>query len=130
MRLLLDLDDYITCLDIRVLVSLTMEHVLLTIGCTLVNLDLDDLLFFDNLFAIAGFALVLFVDDLTLTITLVAGASALRVHARSKLLHHSPHTFALASGASHYSTALATEAIALRADTVTVNGDLCSLTVV
>jgi hypothetical protein len=111
--LFLDLDDYITSLYIGVLVGFTMEHVLLTIGCTLVNLDLDNLLFFGNFFAVAGLALVLFVDDLTLTLALVAGASALRVHARSKLLHHSPHTFALASGASHYSTALATEAIAL-----------------
>lgn len=75
--LLLDLDHYITSFDIGELVGLTMEHVLLTVGCTLVNLDLKNLLLLGNLFAEAFLALVLLVDYLALALALVTRTGAL-----------------------------------------------------
>lgn len=105
--LLLDLDHHVTCLNVREFVSLPMEYVLLSVGSTLINLDLKDLLLFGDLLSVAGLALVLLVDNLALAFALLAWASALRVHARSKLLHHSPHTSALASSTCHHSSTLA-----------------------
>jgi hypothetical protein len=71
------LNDYITGLNIREFISLAMEDVFLSIGSTLVDLDLEDLLILDNLLAIAIFALVFLIDDLTLAVAVIAWASTL-----------------------------------------------------
>jgi hypothetical protein len=71
------LNDYITGLNIREFISLAMKDVFLSVGSTLVDLDLEDLLILDNLLAIAIFALVFLVDDLTLAVAFIAWASTL-----------------------------------------------------
>jgi hypothetical protein len=71
------LNDYITGLNIREFISLAMKDVFLSVGSTLVDLDLEDLLILDNLLAIAIFALVFLVDDLTLAVAVIAWASTL-----------------------------------------------------
>ena len=129
MGLLLDLDHHITCFDVRELIGLAVEHVLLTVWSALINLNLENFLLFSDFLAVASLALVLLVDDLTFALALIAWTSALRVHAGSELLHHSPHTSSLASRASHHSTALTSETIALRAYTVTVHSYFGGFTV-
>jgi hypothetical protein len=130
MALLLNLDHHVTCFRVGELVCLTVEHVLLTVGGTFVNLYFKNFLLFGDFFAIASLALVLLIDDLTLALALIAWTSALRVHTGSKLLHHSPHTSSLASCACHYSSTLASEAVTLGAYSITVHSDLGSLTIV
>jgi len=73
----LHLNDYITGLNIREFISLAMEDVFLSVGSTFVDLDLEDLLILDNLLAIAIFALVFLIDDLTLAVAVIAWASTL-----------------------------------------------------
>lgn len=128
--LLLDLNNDVARLNIRVFISLSVEDILLTVGSALVNLNLKDFLILDDLLAIASLALVFFIDDLTFALAIVAWTSALRVHARSKHLHDSPHAAALASTARSDCTGLTTEALALVADSVTVDGDFGRLAVV
>lgn len=79
--LLLDLNDNITGLNSGIFVSLTVEYVFLSVRSTLIDLDLDDLLFLDDLLSIASLALIFLVDDLALAITVIARSGALRVHA-------------------------------------------------
>ncbi len=81
--LLLDLNDYITGLNIREFISLAMEDVFLTIGSALVDHDLKDLLILDDFLAIAILALVFLINDLALSFAIIAWASTLCVHARS-----------------------------------------------
>jgi hypothetical protein len=130
MALLLNLDHHVTCFRVGELICLTVEHVLLTVGGTFVNLYFKNFLLFGDFLAIASLALVLLIDDLTFSLALIAWASTLRVHAGAELLHDSPHTSSLASCACHHSSALATETITLGAYTITVHSDLGSLTIV
>ena len=124
-RFLLDLDDYITWLDVRIFISLTVENVFFTIGRALVNLDLKDLLILSDLLAFAGLALILFVDLFALAFAVFARTSTLSVHARSKLLHNSSHPLSFAFSACADSTSLATKTITLSANAVSVDSDLC-----
>ena len=130
MALLLDLDHHVTCLRVGELVGLTVEYVFLTVWSALIDLNLENFLLFSDFLAVASLALILLVDDLTFSLALIAWASTLRVHAGSELLHHSPHTSSLASCACHHSSALTSETIALRANTVTVHSDLRGFSVV
>lgn len=97
MALLLNLDHHVTGFHVGELVCLTVEHVLLTVRSTFVNLYFKNFLLFGDFLAIASLALVLLIDDLTLALALIAWTSTLRVHAGAELLHHSPHTSSLAS---------------------------------
>ena len=54
-----------------------MEDVFLTIGSTLVDQDLKDLLILDDFLAIAFLALVFLVNDLALPLAIIAWASTL-----------------------------------------------------
>lgn len=128
--LFLDLDDNITGLDAWILISLPVEDVFLSVGCTLVNLDFNDLLLLNDLLAIASLALIFLADDLALSTAFVARLGLLRVHTRSKLLHNSPHTLSSANAAGSNSTGLASLAFALGADTVSADSDLLSLAIV
>ena len=115
------LDDNIAWLNAWVLIGLSVENVLFAIGGALVDLDLDDLLFLDDLLAVACLTLVFLTDYLTLTLAVIAGARALRVHAGPQLLHHCAHTLALAGAAVLHCTGLSTLAVALGADAVTAD---------
>jgi hypothetical protein len=65
MGLLLGLNDNVTWLNTWILVSLAMESVLVIVGSAFVDFSLQDFLLFDDLLAIAGLALIFFVDNLT-----------------------------------------------------------------
>jgi hypothetical protein len=75
MGLLLDNNDDITSLSTWEFVSLSVEGVGLPIGCTLVNLGIYDLLFLHDFLAIAGLALILLVDDFTLSTAVITATS-------------------------------------------------------
>lgn len=83
MRLLLSHNNDITWLNAWEFVSLSVESVLVVVGRTLVDLSFENLLLFDDLFAIAGFALIFFIDDFARAAALVARALRLTVHAGS-----------------------------------------------
>ena len=71
------MNDYITGLNVREFISLAMEDVFLTIGSTLVDQDLKDLLILDDFLAIAFLALVFLVNNLALPLAIIAWASTL-----------------------------------------------------
>ena len=65
-------DDDIARFLTRSLISLSVESVLVVVGCALVDLGFEHLLLLHNLLAFANCAHVLRVDDLTLTTAIVA----------------------------------------------------------
>ena len=115
----LNLYDYITCLGIGDLVSLSVDCVLFSMGCTLVNFDLESFLLCLDLLTIADLTLFRWVYLLALAIAVIARTSSLLVHAWSHLEHHSSSTLALAALASDNSLGIsATDTITLCADSV------------
>lgn len=116
MRLFLDDDHDVARLNPRILVGFPVESVLLLVGGTLVDFDLDHLFFFAHLFAIARLALVLLIDDFALASTLVAGCLGLRVHARAHLLHLDDDTVTLARATLLHGTLFSAFTFALLAD--------------
>jgi hypothetical protein len=70
--LLLNNYNNVTWFDSGVFVGLAMEDILLVVRCTFVDFSFDDLLLFNNFFAIAVLAFVLFIDDFTLSVTIIA----------------------------------------------------------
>jgi hypothetical protein len=100
MRLFVHLDNYIASFDIGELVGLPMEHILLSVRGTLVNLDFYYFLFFVHLLAIAVLALVLLADHLSLSSAIFARASLLSVHSGTKLSHGCFHALASTPGTS------------------------------
>ena len=77
------MNDYITCLNARVLISFVVEDVLLTIWGALVDGDIQDLLLLDDLLAFACLALVFLIDYFTLALAIIAGSCALGIHSRT-----------------------------------------------
>jgi hypothetical protein len=124
-RLLLNNYNDITWLDAGVFVGLAMEDVLLVVWCTLIDFCLDDLFLLHNLLAIAVLAFVLFINDFTFAITVIAGARRLSVHAWSKHLHSCHHAAAFARAAFLDSTFFTTLAIALITDSLAIYSYLC-----
>lgn len=130
MWLLLDNNDDITSLRTWELISLAVEVVGLPIGCTFVNISINNLLFLDDFFTKASLASILLINNLALSIAGVARLSGLGVVAWSELLHLGDHTTALAGGALSDSTVLATLAFTLDADTLAVDSNLGLLSIV
>jgi hypothetical protein len=127
MGLLLRNDNDITGLHAWELIGLAVEGVLVVVGRSLVDNCFKHLLLFDNLLAIASLALVLLVDNLTLTAALVARALGLTVHARSEHGHFHDHATSLAAIALFDSTFLATNTVASTANALSVYCNLGSL---
>ena len=73
-------NDDITRLDTGCLISLTMEGVLAFVRSTLVDHNIEDLLFFVDLFTFTRCASIGFIDNLTLTTAVIARALGLGVH--------------------------------------------------
>jgi len=65
-------NDYITWLHAWELVSFAMEHVLVVVWGSLVDVCFDDFLLFNDLLSIASLALVLLVNYFTLSVALIA----------------------------------------------------------
>jgi hypothetical protein len=57
--LLIDNNNYIAGFSTRIFIRFTVEYILLTMGCTLINLGFNDLSLLDYLLTIAFLALVL-----------------------------------------------------------------------
>ena len=127
---LFDDNDDITWLLIRVLVSFTMECVFGTVGCTLINRHVDNLLLLLGLLSIANFALVGFIDDLTFASAVITRALRLRVHAGSKLRHTSHDTASAAGRTLLDSAFFATFATTCLTDSVSVDSNLGRLAIV
>jgi hypothetical protein len=122
--LLLDNDDDIAGLSTWELVGLPVEGVMLAIGRTLVNLSIDDFLFFVDLLAIANLALVLLIDDFSFSTTIVARTLGLSVHTGSELLHFGNHAATSASSALLDGAFLTAFTAAGLANTLAIDSDL------
>jgi len=75
--LFLDDNDDISGFTAGELISLTVESVLLVVGCTLVNSSLKDFLLLVNFLTIASFALVGLIDDLASSTAVITSTSGL-----------------------------------------------------
>ena len=75
MGLFIDNNYNITRFLVWVLVRLTVENVFLSGGSSLVDLNLDNLLFLNNFLSIASFAFVSFVNLFTSSVTISARSS-------------------------------------------------------
>ena len=128
--LFINLNDYISRLDVWVLIGLSMENLLFSIRSAFVNSNLKDFLLFDDLLSFAGLTFVLLIDHLSLTLAFITRPSALRVHARTELLHVNSHAFPFAARAGRNGSRLTALAIALGADAITVYNHLGSLAIV
>jgi len=73
--LLLDDNNNVSRLNSWVLVSLAMEHILLVVRCTLVNLNVYNFLLLDDFLSVAELALVFFVNDFTCSTAVIAGSA-------------------------------------------------------
>ena len=82
-RLFLYNNDDIAGLDSWCLISLTVESVLAIVWCTLIDHRVENLLFFVHLFTFTRRAFSGLINDLTLTIAVIARALGLGVHAGS-----------------------------------------------
>ena len=127
---LFDDNDDITWLLTGVLVSFAVEGVFGTVGCTLINRNVDNLLLLLGLLSIANFALVGFIDDLTFAAAVIARALRLRVHAGSKLRHASHDTASTAGRTLFDSAFFATFATTWLTDAVSVDSNLGRLAIV
>ena len=76
-------NDDIAGLDTGCLISLTMESVLAFVRSTLVYHNVENLLFFVDLFTFTRCASIGFINDLTLTTAVIARALGLGVHTGS-----------------------------------------------
>ena len=121
MRLLLCNDNDVTGLHARELIGFAVEGVLVVVGRAFVDNSLKHLLLLNNLLAIASLALVLLVDNLTLTATLIARALRLAVHAGSEHGHFHNHAATLAAVALLDSAIFATNAVASAANALSVH---------
>ena len=74
-RLLLHNDHHITRFNTWILISLTVEGILLVIWCTFVNLSSNYLFLLHNLFALTVLALVFLIDYFALTTAIVTWTS-------------------------------------------------------
>ena len=128
-RLLLDDNDDVARGDARRLVALAAEGDRLAATHALVDVYLEHLLLRDYLATTATFALVFVVDDLACAVTLVARLLELLDH-RAHLPERDLDTPALARPALPDGALLATLAVALCADDVAGEGELCCLALV
>jgi len=115
MLLLLDLENHVTGLDVRGLVTLASELDLGAAPDTSIHMDVEHLPVDDRLLSVALLAAVLLLDDLTLAVAVGAGGLEALDHG-AHLAHHGLHTVAVASGAAADGALLAAAALALGAD--------------
>lgn len=127
--LLLNLENDVTGLDTRCLVTFAAELDLGAAANALVDMDVKDLAVDNCLLTIALLATVLLADDFTLSVTVGAdGLEALNHGAH--LAHHGLHAVAVTACAALDSAILATEALALGADDGALEGQLGDLAAV
>jgi len=128
-RLLLNLKHNIAGLHIWRLITITLELDASTAAHTLVDVQLKHLAINDRLFAIAVLALVLFANQLALTVAVWADRLESLNHG-THLAHHVLDTMALTASALLHSTALAAKTFALGTDDGPLKGELGNLAAV
>jgi len=126
--LLLHYNNNVTWLDSWVLISLSMENILLVVWCALVNFSFNYFLFLHDFFSVAVLAFVFFIDHLTCTIAIFTRSWRLSVHTRSKLLHPCYHAASFASCALFYSAFFSTLTIAIFANSFSIHCNFGLLT--
>lgn len=127
MGLLLSYDNDVTGLLARVLISLSVEGVLVIVGRSFVNDGLKNLLLLADFLSIASLALVLFVDNLTLTTAIFTRSLRLCVHAGPEHRHFHYNTTTFARIALLDSAFLATNAVASSTNALSVDSNLGGL---
>jgi hypothetical protein len=95
----LDDNDDVSSLDIRHLITLSMDGKLFLLWRSLAHFDLDLLLVSLDFLSLADLASFFHVDHFSLTIAIIARSSALRVHAWAHLSHGGSHSTTFASSA-------------------------------
>ena len=122
-------NDDIAGLNARCLICLAMEGVLAIIRSTLINHCVKNFLLFVDLFTFTSCASSGLINDLTLTIAVIARALGLGVHAGSELGHLHDYTTTTASCALLYCAFSASSALANLANSLSVHGNFRGLAV-
>jgi hypothetical protein len=115
MWLLLDLENHISRLNPRRLVTLTPEFNLVSCSNTSVDVNVENLSLDDRFLAIAALALILLADEFTLSITVGADSLEALDHG-THLAHHGLHAVAITTSTLLNCTFLSTTSFTLRAD--------------
>jgi len=92
---------YVSCLDVRYLISFPVQRKLLTVRRPLIVLDRKSLRFPFDLLTLTYFAAFGHVNDLTGAAALIAWNRSLTVHARAHLPHYCSHASSLAGRTTH-----------------------------
>lgn len=129
MGLLLDLENNVTSLDARGLVTLTTELNLGATPHTTVDVNVENLAVDNGLLSVALLAAILVLDRLALSVTVRADGLETLDH-RTHLSHHRLHAVAITASAALDSTLLAATALALGADDGTLESQLRDLSAV
>lgn len=124
--LLLNLENDVTGLDARGLVTLTTELNLGTAPNTAVDVNVENLAVDDCLLAVALLAAVLVLDGLTLAIAVGADGLEALDHG-THLSHHGLHAVAVTAGAALNGAVLSTATFALGANDGALKGELGDL---
>jgi hypothetical protein len=122
-RLFLDLNDNITRLNPRDLISFSMENVALSVWRTLINLNVNDFPFLGCLFTVASFASVFLINYFALSTAVIARSSSLRIHAWADHLHCGLDARPAASSTTLNSAFFTSLAVTLIADAFSVDGN-------
>jgi hypothetical protein len=115
MWLLLDLENHISRLNPRRLVTLTPELNLVSCSNTSVDVNVENLSLDDRFLAIAALALILLADEFTLSITVGADSLEALDHG-THLAHHGLHAVAITASTLFNCAFLSTTSFTLRAD--------------
>lgn len=130
MGLLLDYNNDIAWLGAGILISFTIESILVLIRGTLVNYGLKDFLLLFDLLTIADLALVFLVNNLALASAVIAGSLGLGVHAGSQLGHFGYHTTTSASATLLHCAIFTALSFARVANSLSVDSNFGSLSIV
>lgn len=128
-RLLLNLEDDISGLDTRRLVTLATELNLGAAADTTVNVNVEDLAVDGGLLAVAALAAILVLDGLSLSVTVGTDSLESLDHG-THLAHHGLHTVAITASTALNCALLATATLTLGADDGSLQsqlGDLASV---
>ena len=96
-RLFIYDNNYISCFFVWMLVRFSVENILFTMRCTLIDRCLQNLLFFNDFLSITVFAFVGFIDLLSCSSTIFTRDSWLRIHTWTNHGHFGFHTSTIAA---------------------------------
>jgi len=127
-RLLLHYNHNVTRFNTWILISFTVECILLVIWRTFVNFSLNNFLFFYYFFSLTILALVFLIDNFALTTAIITWTSGLSIHTWSELLHTSYLSPSLACRTFLYCALFTTFSSTRLANSLTINSNFCLFT--